>query len=80
MGLFGSACTVRPIGIRWIAAGERRSRALQRRNSTYGIELWQSIERLVRNAVCCPVGPHISEIVIQRAILLGKNNDVIQAL
>ena len=42
------------------------------------VELRQAIERLVGNSVLGPVLPHSAEVVIQRAILLGKKHDVVE--
>ena len=60
-----------------IASGDSGRRTIQRSRAAGRIELWQSVERLVRNSILLPVFPHGTEVVIERAIFLRKKDDVI---
>ena len=65
----------------WIAAWNRGRRSVQRWNRAgCGVKLRQAVELLVRNAVVRPVLAHVSEVVIERPILLRENKDVIDTL
>ncbi len=43
-----------------------------------GIELGQAVERLVGIAVLGPVSSHCAKVVIERAVLLRQENNVIE--
>src|SRR5579863_3633912 len=61
-----------------IATGNRWGRAQKWRCARDGIELGQAVERLVRVAILGPVSSQRTKIVIERAILLSQEDDVIE--
>src|SRR5580704_8204398 len=70
------SANVRTVWIRRIAGGIGRSQQGIRGRS----ELRKPVKLLVRNSVIRPVLLHVSEITIERTVLLSKEDDVIQAL
>ncbi len=66
--------------LRWIAARNRGHGSLKRGDPARGIELRQSVERLIGDPILCPIRAHGAEVVVKRAILLNENNNVIQVL
>src|ERR1700692_2677235 len=67
-------------GIGRIATRISRRRPVKRRGPRSRIELRQAIERNVRESIRPPVSPPLAEVMIQRSILLGHENNVIQYL
>src|SRR5256885_5681153 len=61
-----------------IAAGIRGRRSVEWRNAGRGIELRQSIERTIGKSVDPPILAHRPEVVIEGAILLRHEDNVIQ--
>src|SRR5579863_6034816 len=63
-----------------IASRDCGRRRLQGSNSASRIELRQTVERLIRDIIRGPVSAQRAEVVIERTILLGEDDDVVQAL
>src|SRR5215468_9999941 len=59
---------------RWVASGNRR------RSSRRIVELWKSIPWLIGKAVRQPILVQLTEVVVEAAILLHHENDVIHGL
>src|SRR5437870_1921341 len=62
---------------RRVTTGIGRSRTMQGRDARSGIELWQTVERLIRIAILSPVLPHRAKVVVERTVLLNHEDDVI---
>jgi hypothetical protein len=78
LGTVGIDYAIAGSGGRRIASSVRRSWTLKRGGTCSRVELRQAVERLVRNAIGCPVLTKRSEIVIKSSIFLGQDNYVIQ--
>src|ERR1700751_2381329 len=69
----------------WIRLGRIATRncgsgSLQRGGPCCRVELRQTVERLIGDAIVGPVLAHRSEVAVEGTVLLRKNNDVINAL
>jgi len=53
---------------------------MQGRDARLWIELRQAVERLIRIAILSPVLPHRAKVVVERAVLLNHEDDVINLL
>src|SRR5579872_4045030 len=74
---YGAVWKGKASGVRWGTPWIGWWRPIKRRNSCRWIELRQTVEGLVRISVGSPIGTNSAEVMIQRAVLLGHVDDVI---